>query len=464
MAEPIIVEPLELEYLKTVCDSLGLNSYILDELFSNNYVIPSAPTVIPSTVEGSPGHVIPNVVEGSPGYVIPTNVALKALRNLFLRSTIKLEGSPLYPHIIVLTGYNVAEDQILLEAKQLKSKFPNVKIIVGGIHIQLNSSAFHIDEIDFVIHSSSLDTFEKVLKVIIEGKEIQNNIGFDYRKGATWVIGDKEVVIDAVEFKPNRELFNHISHKTHYLEKRRVALIKGSTGCPYSCSYCYCKELNGGRYLRANYENIVKEMANINADYFWIVDDVLFVNKEDVFHFIDAINKEELKTKIIAYLRADFIIKEQELLPSLKEAGLNEIIIGFEAINEEELKNYNKTTNAIDYPEVIRILKKNNIDFTALFMVNPNYGVEDFINLSKFIGRHKIEIFTLSIFTPIKGTKGYEEQKDKLLTQDPKYFDFLHLVTPSKLPKIIFYILFYMVHLRLIFSKRIWKYLLRRKA
>lgn len=424
IAQPIIVEPLELEYLKTVCDSMGLNSYIWDDLFSNGFVIPSAPTVIPSVVE----------------------------------------ESPLFPDIIILTGYNVAEDQILLEARQFKSKFPNVKIIVGGIHIQLNSSSFHIDEIDFVIHSSSLATFEKVVKAIMEDKEIENNIGFDYRKGGQWFIGDREVVNNVVDFEPNREFFNQISHKTHYLEKRSVALIKGSTGCPYKCSYCYCKELNGGKYLRANYQKMVGEMANIDADYFWIVDDVLFVNKNDALGFIDAINKIKLKTKIIAYLRADFIIKEQELLPKLKEAGINEIIIGFEAINEMELKSYNKTTNAIDYPEVIRILKKNNIDFTALFMVNPNYGVEDFFNLSQFIRKNKIEIFTLSIFTPIKGTKGYEVEKDNLLTQDPKYFDFLHLVTPSKLPKIIFYLLFYMVHLRLVFSKRIWNNLLRRKA
>ena len=59
--------------------------------------------------------------------------------------------------------------------------------------------------------------------------------------------------------------------------------------------------------------------------------------------------------------------------------------------------------------------------------------------------------------TPLKGTPDYDKKKHLLTKKDPRKFDFLHLVLPSKIPKPLFYGLFYLGHLRLLKSKRIWK-------
>ena len=409
LAEPIIVEPLELEYLDTIANSLGYESYIIDELF-------------PDTL-GFPKDTIPDIV--------------------------------------VLTGYNVTERKIMDEARFYKSKYPNVKIILGGVHIQLNAPSFYDEHVDYIIHSQDMAVFKNVL-LLLQGKDVELD-GFDYRMGDQWIKGNKKIIHENQYILPNRDFFSRIKDQTHYLEKTNIALIKGSIGCPYGCSYCYCRLLNGGKYIKADYKKIVQEMKDISADYFWIVDDTLLISRADALSLIDEVTKANLNKKLIAYLRADFIIKEQDLLPKLKAIGLNEVIIGFEAVTEEELQNYNKKTEILDYPKVIELLKINDIDFTALFMVQDHYGFNEFLNLYRFIKKNKIEVFTLSIFTPIKGTKEYEKEKENLITDDPRKFDFLHLVTKPKLPKFLFYLYFYGIHLRLIRSKRIHKFILRRK-
>lgn len=406
--DPIRVEPLELCYIKTVIDDMGHRATIIDEIF---------------------------------GGVMPTS-------------------SHSLVDIIILTGYNVAENQILKEAKEYKSKFPNAKIIIGGVHIQLNASSFHMPYVDYVIHSQGLNALRNVIR-IIDGEDFEPR-GFDYRIEDKWVTGESEIIDSSESIYPSREFFNENKSKIYYLEKNEVALIKGSVGCPYKCSYCYCRELNGGKYLKADYKKIIKEMQQIDTNYFWIVDDVLFANSDDASHFIKEAKEQNFNKKFIAYLRADFIIKEEKLIKDLKDIGLCEIIIGFEAVTEDELKGYNKATHAIDYPKVIDILKRNNMDYTALFMVKASYEIKNFVNLYSFIKNNDIKVFTLSIFTPIKGTSGYEDEKAKLIVTDPKYFDFLHLVTKSKLPKYLFYLLFYGMQLRLLKSKRIRKYIMRR--
>lgn len=392
--EPVIVEPLELCYLKTILNNMNVENYIIDELFGLND---------------------------------PSNVI---------------------PHVVVLTGYNVAENEIIHEARAYKIKYPHVKIIVGGVHIQGNSNIFHTEGIDYVCYTQSIDTFRKLIE------NIMNNDDSIIQEAIT--LYENEHII------PNRDFFKQFTNKLRYLEKRNVALIKGSIGCPYNCSYCYCKLLNNGHYVKADYEKMISEMESITADYFWIVDDVLFASRSDALEFIEIIKMKSLNLKIIGYLRADFILREKDLLPALKAVGITEVIVGFEATSNDELNKYEKTTNALDYPEVISLLKENKIDLSALFMVQPDYEIKDFKNLYKFIKINNIDIYTISILTPIKGTKDYELLKKKLLTHDPRKFDFLHLVLKPKLPKWLFYIMFYGVHIRLLKSKRVWKFILRK--
>lgn len=405
IADPVKTEPLELCYLKKVLNNMNIESYIIDDLF---------------------------------GFKKPNNIT---------------------PDIIVLTGYNTAENKIINKSIIYKNKYPDAKIIVGGVHIQENAESFRVNTIDYAVHSGSLNTFKKLIENIINKVCLPLESGVDTFRDGEWHKGKKDSIDENENLEPDRDFFYKAKSNFKYLDKRSVALIKGSTGCPYKCSYCYCKLLNNKQFIKPNYEAMIEEMGKIHADYFWIVDDVLFSSREDALKFIEIIEKKNISINIIGYLRADFIFKEQDLLGRLREAGIRELIVGFEATDNKELKGYKKTTDATDYPLVISLLKENNIDLTALFMVKPDYGFKDFRKLDDFIKENKIDVYTISIMTPIKGTTLYKEMENQLIEKRPEKFDFLHLVLRPKLPKFIFYILFYKLHISLLKSKRIRKFL-----
>lgn len=403
--EPVKVEPLELCYLKTVLNNMNIESYIIDDLF---------------------------------GFKKPEGIK---------------------PDIIVLTGYNTAEHEIIKKSKKYKNKYSDVKIITGGVHVQENAECFRVNSIDYVVHTCSLTTFKLLIENIINKVNIPLNSGVDTLINDAWYIGKKECISENENINPDREFFYRAKSKFRYLDKKSAAIVKGSIGCPYNCSYCYCKLLNNKQYIKPNYDKMIEEIKNLNADYCWIVDDVLFSNRDDALKFIEIIEKENLSIKIIGYLRADFICKEKDLLKRLRNAGLREVIVGFEATDNIELKGYKKTTDAADYPLVISLLKENSIDLTALFMVKPDYGFKDFNKLNNFIKENNIDVYTISIMTPVKGTALYKEMENRLIKKTPEKFDFLHLVLKPKLPKFIFYILFYILHIRLLKSKRIREFI-----
>lgn len=425
--EPIVTEPLELMYIKTILMQEKITSYIIDDNFKLD----------------KPKGVIPDLV--------------------------------------ILTGYNVAENLIISKAKAYKNKYPTVKIMVSGVHAQLNREAFRTEGIDYVYFSQSLETFRAFIKTAVDleldyekednkyisnkhinNKEDKSNYfqkGVDIYNKLTdsWQLGQDDVLIKSENTSPDRLVFNDIKSQTRYIDKTQVALVKSSHGCPYSCSFCYCRLLNNGIYLKPDYKRLISEIKEIDSSYIWVIDDSFFVTREDALDFIVNAKNEYLNKSLIIYLRADFIVENEDLMSELKSWGIDEVIVGFESEDESMLSEYNKGQTANIYEKAVNILKKEAIELTALFIVDPAYEIKDFLRLYKYIKKLDLDLYTISIMTPLKGTLDYELRKHELIETDPRKFDFLHVVLKSKLPKWLFYTLFYLCHLRLIKSKRIRK-------
>ena len=425
--EPIVTEPLELMYIKTILIEEKITSYIIDDKFKLD----------------------------------------------------KPKGA--IPNLVILTGYNVAENLIVSKAKAYKNKYPAVKIMVSGVHAQLNREAFRTKGIDYVYFSQSLETFRAFIKTAIDleidyeeennkyisnkrtnNKEDKSNY---FRKGVdiydkltdSWQLGQDDVLIKSENIFPDRLVFNDIKSQTRYIDKTQVALVKSSHGCPYSCSFCYCRLLNNGIYLKPDYKKLISEISEIDSSYIWVIDDSFFITREDALDFIVNAKNEYLNKSLIIYLRADFIVENEDLMSELKSWGIDEVIVGFESEDESMLSEYNKGQTANIYQKAVNILKNQAIELTALFIVDPAYEIKDFLRLYKYIKKLDLDLYTISIMTPLKGTLDYELRKHELIETDPRKFDFLHLVLKSKLPKWLFYTLFYLCHLRLIKSKRIRK-------
>ena len=425
--EPIVTEPLELMYIKTILIEEKITTYIIDDKLKLD----------------------------------------------------KPKGA--IPNLVILTGYNVAENLIVSKAKAYKNKYPTVKIMVSGVHAQLNREAFRTKGIDYVYFSQSLETFRAFIKTAIDleidyeeennkyisnkrtnNKEDKSNY---FRKGVdiydkltdSWQLGQDDVLIKSENIFPDRLVFNDIKSQTRYIDKTQVALVKSSHGCPYSCSFCYCRLLNNGIYLKPDYKKLISEIREIDARYIWVIDDSFFITREDALDFIVNAKNEYLNKSLIIYLRADFIVENEDLMSELKSWGIDEVIVGFESEDESMLSEYNKGQTANIYQKAVNILKNQAIELTALFIVDPAYEIKDFLRLYKYIKKLDLDLYTISIMTPLKGTLDYELRKHELIETDPRKFDFLHLVLKSKLPKWLFYTLFYLCHLRLIKSKRIRK-------
>lgn len=409
--DPVRVEPLELAYLASAVRLAGAAPYLIDGLFA-------------------------------------------------------LAAPPVNPDVVVLTGYNTAEQVMITATKELRRDYPGAFLIIGGTHAQCNPGVFHVPTVDCVFHSPDLEQFRRLLESLAGAgrplHEFPEPRGFDRNTAQGWIAGAARPVTGRPAMAPDRSLTRALIGDTRYLDKERVALVKSRTGCPFQCDFCYCRLLNTGRHLPPDFDAMLDEALALEADHIWVVDDVFLASRRDALSFLDACARRPAHAlRLIVYLRADLILELADLLGSLRDCGVREVIVGFEAVTPEELTGYHKQTDVLDYPAVIRLLREQGIDLTALFMVAPDYSVADFRRLARFIRENSLKTWTVSILTPIKGTHSFDEMRDQLVTLDPAAFDFLHLVTRSRLPRWLFYFWFARLHLGLLRSPRI-RTLLRR--
>lgn len=385
---PVVVEPLELEYIETVLQDLPLEVVIEDPFFTK-----------------------------------------------------KQEEGDIY----LFNGYNTGFEAMKREAKRIKGGNPEKIIILSGVDVQVNGEQYMEEDFDYVFTSPDLTVFRTFMEGLLKGETLRVP-GLLINYGDRWervpkenqASESREIGLSAELPIPSRRFYHQHKDQTYYLLYQRVALLKKSMGCPYTCRFCFCRNLNEGRYVEGSFQRMFQEMETIDADYFWAVDDVFLKNKRDVEEFLKAQREHRMKMKVrrpkplIVYLRADFIRSEEESLKALKEAGITEMIIGLESVKEETLKRYEKGVTGDDNAEAVKILNEAGISYTALFMVDPSHRVEDFKALKQFIRGYGIEKYTFSIFTPIKGADDYEEYKEDLIDPDQTKYDFLHLVLPPK--------------------------------
>lgn len=379
---PIKVEPLELEYLKTVIDDLNLEAVIIDTLYKKE----------------------------------------------------KIMGD-----VVVLNGYNTARDQMMLEAVRIKSKTPKTLVIASGVDVQVNWTLYKDSAFDYLLVSNQLSVFKKLIQHIVFKKEISFHGIMSLNDGALLI--DDEVMTTFESIEPSRTYFDQIKHQTRYLLYNNVALVKRSHSCPYNCEFCFCKQLNKGQYISRSYGMLLTEMNKVTADYYWVVDDVFVHTKAQAKSFINTFKNTSFK--MIVYLRADFINKHPDLMKSLKDSGVIEVIVGFESIKATTLKDFNKGYTPDINTKAIAVLKSVGLSFTALFMIDIGDEYKDFKAVKHYIKKHALLNYTFSIFTPLRGTELYKKYEKDIIDFKCEHYDFLHLVLkPLKMHTLTFKLAF----------------------
>jgi len=141
-------------------------------------------------------------------------------------------------------------------------------------------------------------------------------------------------------------------------------------------------------------------------------------------------------------VRADTVVNHPDVIDLWQKAGLAAVVIGFEEIDNQRLKQFNKKSSVEINIKALKHLKKTGLKVIGDFIISPDYDRSDFKALEDFIDTHEIQLPVPSILTPIPGTPLYQRMKDEIQIFDLAYYTFSNAVTRTALEKEEFYTLY----------------------
>ncbi|MEW6408875.1 MAG: radical SAM protein [Nitrospirota bacterium] len=262
--------------------------------------------------------------------IVDLNFEISEPQNVFKKSVELIEKRN--ADILGLTCWTVHLPFCIEFVKMYKKKYPDVKIIMGGVHASSQpEDLMKLCPVDIIVRGEGEETVVDLVRAIKKNKDLGEVTGISYRKdGVIHHTQDRPLIknLDAIPF-PAYNLLPPIE-KYQPLNRKYVFSILASRGCPYRCIFCSANRLWKFQRRRSP-ENVLKEikwLANkYEVGFIRFEDDTLTINRDWAFKLFDSLKGLSIHFDCLTRIdKVDF-----ELLKMMFNAGCEGIYHGVES-------------------------------------------------------------------------------------------------------------------------------------
>lgn len=353
------------------------------------------------------------------------------------------------PDMVASSGLATCNTYTAVRALETAKKVkPEVLTVVGGQHFTATAheSLEAYPEIDVIVRGEGEQTPVELVKSLVNKTSFANVQGLSFRhKGRVYHTPSRSLIgnLDSLPF-PGYHFVEDVVHKYHFAmmagRSTRYALIEGSRGCPYTCSFCSQWVHWQGKWRVKSPKRIADEIefcyVNYGTRFLWLTDDNFGLGKH-ANELCDEIVRRGFADDIMWFMqaRSDDVVKQSSVLPKLRKAGNRWILLGVESPNESALEAFNKKITAKDSEKAVQLLKQNDIFAqTTLIIGERNDSEESIEQLREFVNEMDPDLAIFMILTPFPGTKIYEEAKRNSWIEDTNWahYDMVHAIMPTE--------------------------------
>ncbi|PKM96485.1 MAG: B12-binding domain-containing radical SAM protein [Firmicutes bacterium HGW-Firmicutes-1] len=268
-------------------------------------------------------------------------------------------------------------------------KMQNIKVVLGGYHPTFMPQEV-LEYADSVILGDAENTWLNVLN--------------DLEKGML------KSIYEAHE-KP--DISNVFFDESIFLGKKysKITPVQYSRGCKFSCEFCCISAFYGSSIRYRDIGYVVDEIIRKKAKFVFFVDDNLFIDRNHTIAFLKALIP--LKMKWVCQISID-IAADDELLQLMVQSGCICVLIGFETLNDDNLKQMKKAVNIahINYDEVIKKLQSYGLMIYGTFILGYDMDtVDTFDTCLEFALKSQMILANFNPLMPMVGTKLYDRFK-----------------------------------------------------
>jgi radical SAM superfamily enzyme YgiQ (UPF0313 family) len=332
---------------------------------------------------------------------------------------VKLEADLIGVSVMTFNLLNVVR-----AAKMIKNIRPDIKIIVGGIHVSLYPlETLNLPSIDYIIAGEAEHSFIQLLEAIknkaYDEFNIIKGLGYKNERREPCFNAELDVVTDLDKLPyPARHLLDVGRYRHLISAGKKCTTILSSRGCPYSCIFC---DMRRTKFRVHSAEKVVDELqylSDLGFDDFFFVDDTITVDKKRLIRICELIEKRNLNIRFKISARANTI--QPNMITALKRAGCYRIHIGVESGTQRLLDYLQKDITIEQIKQAFRTIHNAGIETFAYCMVGiPTESESEMMETVNFAIKLKTRYAQFSICTPYPKTCLYNQMlADKIVPYD----------------------------------------------
>jgi hypothetical protein len=262
-----------------------------------------------------------------------------------------------------LGDWPVSTERMELYFKLIRKRFPNIKLVYGGISETRKIPEFVVENMDYVIRGLGDNT------VIELADHLKNNATLKYMpsKGRARVL----------EHDMRAQSFDFIHGITEYQPEDHVMPgevlpMETSRGCLFKCGFCDYP-LIGRKKNDPEYHKTVETMAlefkknweQFGVNRYFFTDETFNESSAKIQDVIRARDLSGVDIGFQSYLRVDLLTRFPEQMTLLTELGINSCFFGIESLNADSARSIGKGSHPDQVKETIEKFKA----------INPNLAV-----------------------------------------------------------------------------------------
>ena len=349
------------------------------------------------------------------------------------------------PDVIGITAITCEANTVVALSRQLKSR-GHATVVVGGIHASNDPDFFNQEGIDYIVTGMGKNTFAQLVAQLERRERTAKLPAGVLRTAPGKPLPQVSRRCDATDLVETRPAAYHLveRYRDHYILERlgiRLGFVASAYGCTHACTFCAIHGQTGGNYVGRPVAGVVRDIQRLpgNIPVIRLVDANTFGAIDRATALAEALLHSGIQKQYLADIRSDTVVRHPQMIQKWAKAGLRAVVIGFEAIDDDELRAMNKANKAAINNEAIGILHELGIGIVGDFILSPEADEEYFDKLKRYLADHAIDLPMITVLTPLPGTPLYRRQYHKICNHDLDYYTLTNAVLPTRLPEERFY-------------------------
>jgi len=275
------------------------------------------------------------------------------------------------------SGSTAAHKTALKTIRAIHKELPHLRVVYGGVYPSYADRVVmaECEEIDAVVRGEGEQTIVGLIRTWEQTDDLSYVDGVTWRREDEIIVNRSRTPIKSLdEYRPGWELVDWSRYSMFGF--KNAAGLQFSRGCTLTCSYCG-QWMFWKKWRHRTPENVVEQLKILSDQYgvkiVWFADENFAADRDVAKHILELIVAADLGLSLNLNMTAADVVRDADLIPLYKRAGVDYIVMGVESLKDSVITNIRKNNPFEISKEAVRLLRENNI----VSLTNIIYGLEE---------------------------------------------------------------------------------------